>query len=185
LTDATGALKASYAYDPWGKLTTPIDPLGTKNKYKFTEQSLDPGTGLYFLRARYYDPGAGRFVARDPAQGSANLPQSFNKYQYALNNPVRFVDLRGLSAVDAEASADSTLPISSSGSTSLIGVIGGVCEVVGYLLDTPGELVQDLLINLGDEFVVSAGSSEPAKSVPCASLLPYGFGGLFSYHSAR
>jgi RHS repeat-associated protein len=104
LTDATGTLKASYAYDPWGKLTTPIDPLGTKNKYKFTREPLDPGTALYYLRARAYDPGVGRFTRRDQLPGVVSFPQDLNRYQYANNNPVRLVDPSGLSAIDTESS---------------------------------------------------------------------------------
>lgn len=105
LTDATGALKGSYAYDPWGELATPLDPLGTKNKYKFTGQAADPGTGYYFLRARYYDPALGRLETQDPLSGPIGFPLSLNKYSYALNNPIRAIDPSGSSAVDAEASA--------------------------------------------------------------------------------
>jgi len=40
-----------------------IDPLGTKDKFKFAGEALDPQTGLYYLRARYYDPAVGRYAA--------------------------------------------------------------------------------------------------------------------------
>jgi RHS repeat-associated protein len=76
LTDATGALKASYSYDPWGQLLASSDPLGTKNKYKFTGQQLDPATGLYFNRARYYDPPHARFQSPDLLAGRAAFPVS-------------------------------------------------------------------------------------------------------------
>ena len=89
LTDATGALKASYSYDPWGKLLVPIDPLGTKNKLKFTGNALDPGTGFYYLRARYYDPAIGRFINKDPSAAG-------NSYSYGANNPVLLTDPSGL-----------------------------------------------------------------------------------------
>jgi RHS repeat-associated protein len=104
LTDATGALKASYSYDPWGKLLVPIDPLGTKNKYKFAGEALDPGTGLYYLRARQYDSPTGRFMTRDRFYGFIHMPLSLNRYLYTLGNPVRYVDPRGLSSIDSEAS---------------------------------------------------------------------------------
>jgi RHS repeat-associated protein len=65
LTDVTGVQKVNYSYDPWGKLTLPIDPV-PKDKYKFTGQAMDTNSGLLFLRARYYDPALGRFVSRDP-----------------------------------------------------------------------------------------------------------------------
>jgi RHS repeat-associated protein len=91
LTDATGALKASYSYDPWGKLLVPMDGLGTKEKLKFTGNALDPGTALYYLRARYYDPTIGRFISKDPLA-------TRNPYSYADNNPVLLTDPSGLTS---------------------------------------------------------------------------------------
>jgi RHS repeat-associated protein len=98
VTDATDTLKASYTYDPWGKLLNPIDPLGTKDKFKFAGEALDPQTGLYYLRSRYYDPAVGRFISKDPLSGSATAPLSQNRYAYALANPLRYTDTLGLAA---------------------------------------------------------------------------------------
>ena len=98
VTDATDTLKASYTYDPWGKLLNPIDPLGTKDKFKFAGEALDPQTGLYYLRARYYDPTVGRFISKDALSGSARVPLSRNRYGYALANPLRYTDTLGLAA---------------------------------------------------------------------------------------
>jgi RHS repeat-associated protein len=98
VTDSTGALKASYAYDPWGRLLNPIDPLGTKDKFKFAGEALDPQTGLYYLRARYYDPSIGRFISKDPLAGSIFVPISSNRFAYALSNPLRYKDTLGLAA---------------------------------------------------------------------------------------
>ncbi len=98
VTDSTGTLKASYAYDPWGRLLNPIDPLGTKDKFKFAGEALDPQTGLYYLRARYYDPTVGRFISKDPLAGTVDVPMSRNRYAYALSNPLRYTDTLGLAA---------------------------------------------------------------------------------------
>jgi RHS repeat-associated protein len=104
ITDGTGALKATYSYDPWGKLLTAIDPLGTKNKYKFIGEALDPGTNVYYLRARYYDPGIGRFSAQDPQGANPRDPTSLNRYQYVRSNPVRLIDPSGRTSQDNGAS---------------------------------------------------------------------------------
>ena len=96
VTDATDTLKASYTYDPWGKLLNPIDPLGTKDKFKFAGEALDPQTGLYYLRARYYDPTVGRFISKDPLPGAVANPLSQNRFAYALSNPLRYTDTLGL-----------------------------------------------------------------------------------------
>ena len=55
-----------------------------------------PGSELYFLRARYYDPETGRFLSQDPFFAMAGLPQSLNRYVYGLNNPVLLIDPYGL-----------------------------------------------------------------------------------------
>ena len=98
VTDPAAAPKGSYAYDPWGNLLNPMDPLGSKEKYKFAGQALDSAAGLYFMRARYYDPQAGGFLSKDPLSGSAFVPKTQNRYAYALNNPLKFSDPSGLAA---------------------------------------------------------------------------------------
>jgi RHS repeat-associated protein len=109
VTDATDTLKASYTYDPWGKLLNPMDPLGTKDKFKFTGEALDPQTGLYYLHARYLDPQVGGFISKDPFPGLATAPRSTNRYAYALNNPVNLVDPSGLAAEPRASDAGTAL----------------------------------------------------------------------------
>jgi RHS repeat-associated protein len=99
LTDGGAKLAGRYSYDAWGQTDTSIpDPqLGTKNKFRYTGEALDPGTQLYYLRARYYDPSVGRFLSRDAFEGLVIQPISLNRFPYVLNNPMRFVDASGLS----------------------------------------------------------------------------------------
>ena len=54
-----------------------------------------PPGGLYYLRARYYDPETGRFLSKDRVPGSADYPAAQHPYAYALNNPCSFVDPSG------------------------------------------------------------------------------------------
>jgi RHS repeat-associated protein len=98
VTDGAGSLKASYSYDPWGRLLNPIDPLGTKDKFKFTGEALDPQTGLYYLRARYYDPAIGQFISADSLTGAISAPLTQNRFAYGLSNPLRYTDSTGLAA---------------------------------------------------------------------------------------
>lgn len=86
----------SYLFDAWGNALTGKGKVGTENKFQFTGQALDPSTGLYFLRARYYDPITGTFLSRDPFPGFATQPITLHHYIYAGNNPARFVDPSGL-----------------------------------------------------------------------------------------
>jgi RHS repeat-associated protein len=48
---------------------------------------IDPGTSLYYLRGRYYNPVLGRFIRKDPFEGFAQLPSTLNRFIYALDNP--------------------------------------------------------------------------------------------------
>lgn len=51
--------------------------------------------GLVYMRARYYLPGVGRFVSSDTIIPDSSRPQSFNRYSYALNNPINHIDVDG------------------------------------------------------------------------------------------
>jgi len=106
LTDASGALQQGYIYDPWGNNAGAPDYVGTANKFRFTGQALDPGTELYFLRARYYDPIAAAFESRDPVFGLLKTPGTLNRYRYAGNNPVLYADVTGLSPLDSSQPAN-------------------------------------------------------------------------------
>src|SRR5439155_10868622 len=62
---------------------------------RFTGQVLDAETGLYYYNARYYDPGLGRFIQADTIIPDLANPQSYNRYSYVANNPLRYVDPPG------------------------------------------------------------------------------------------
>jgi RHS repeat-associated protein len=93
LTDTTGALAATYTYDTFGNLTASSGTV--TNPYRYTGRELDSETGLYYYRARYYDPQVGRFIAEDPAGFGGGT----NKFAYALDNPAVFKDPLGLDTV--------------------------------------------------------------------------------------
>jgi RHS repeat-associated protein len=92
LTDATGKVQETYAYDAWGGALSASGSVGTQNKFRYTGQELDPVTGLYFLRARYYDPLTGRFGSKDPLGLSGD---DTNLYRYARNGPITHTDPSG------------------------------------------------------------------------------------------
>lgn len=67
-------------------------------RQQFTGYENDNETGLDYAQARYYDRMHGRFTSPDPLLDSARaeLPQSWNRYIYCLNNPLVYVDPTGL-----------------------------------------------------------------------------------------
>ncbi|MGB3478836.1 MAG: RHS repeat-associated core domain-containing protein [bacterium] len=103
LTDASKTVVHSYFYDDFGNL---LGEWGNvDNRYLYTGQEYDGAiSGLYNLRARYYDSGVGRFVSEDPLQRTQKQviplnPHELNVYLYVLNNPVNWVDPLGLKGI--------------------------------------------------------------------------------------
>ena len=68
----------------------------TQNNYLFTGEQFDAALDQYYLRARYYDPGAGRFTQMDSYQGRMGEPGTLHKYVYGNLDPVNGVDPSGL-----------------------------------------------------------------------------------------
>jgi len=67
------------------------------NKWKFTGHELDRETGLYYAKARYYDPKMSVFLSVDPM---LEKYPSWSPYNYTLNNPINLVDPTGMEADD-------------------------------------------------------------------------------------
>ena len=69
-----------------------------KLRQQFASKERDFETGLNYFGARYYNSTLGRFTGVDPALESARgtSPQSWNRYAYAFNNPLRYIDPLGL-----------------------------------------------------------------------------------------
>ncbi len=89
LADSTGTLQTQYTFEPFGN--TSVTGTATSNSFAYTGRELDP-TGLYFYRARYFNPSLQRFISEDPLgqQGGINV------YAYAFNDPVDLTDPFGL-----------------------------------------------------------------------------------------
>lgn len=87
LTDSSGALQQTISYEPYGQTSSAI----TTFPIQYTGR-LPVSDGLYYYRARFYDPEAGRFLSEDPIGFEGN---DVNLYRYVLNNPIVFIDPDG------------------------------------------------------------------------------------------
>jgi len=89
LLDSAGTTGYTYTYDSFGNPTvTPVGAPTFENSFMFNGRGWDSEIGLYYYRARYYDPSLGRFISEDPI----NLAGGINLYNYAGGNPVNRAD---------------------------------------------------------------------------------------------
>jgi RHS repeat-associated protein len=115
LADSAGAVQISYTYEPFGKTTA--TGASNTNPFQYTGREND-GTGLYYYRARYYQPALQRFISEDPisiqwailtqqalrefpsdaeTEEDVLLPWEVDShpFSYVLNSPTNFTDPTG------------------------------------------------------------------------------------------
>ncbi|MFA4916433.1 MAG: RHS repeat-associated core domain-containing protein [Syntrophales bacterium] len=95
MTDGDQDIKNKYAYDPFGNIAAQQEASGLSQPFKYVGQFgvMTEPNGLYYMRARYYDPQVGRFISEDPigfGGGDVNL------YAYVGGNPIMGIDPLGL-----------------------------------------------------------------------------------------
>ena len=90
LVNSSGAIATGYQYGPFGQTTT--SGTSSTNPIQYTGREMD-ATGLYFLRARYYNPIAQRFISPDPI---GLLGGQADFYTYVFNQPMDWTDGLGL-----------------------------------------------------------------------------------------
>jgi RHS repeat-associated protein len=96
LTSSAGAITDTYEYDAFGNKNNSTG--STPDQYLYRGEYFDSDLGLYYLRARYYNPLTGRFMARDPEDGDYTNPTTLHKYLYAAGDPVNLSDPTGRTA---------------------------------------------------------------------------------------
>ena len=105
MLDTSGAVVVKYTYDAWGNnevsnannvIITDENHIGNLNPFRYRGYYYDTDTKLYYLKTRYYDPEAGRFISQDGVEYlDPDAINGLNLYAYCENNPVMNVDPNG------------------------------------------------------------------------------------------
>ncbi|TYR37429.1 endonuclease [Sphingobacterium phlebotomi] len=103
IANADGSLKQELSYDAWGRLRNPATQVAFASGSEptlflgrgYTGHEHLAWFGLVNMNARLYDPALGRFLSPDPYVQMPDFTQNFNRYSYALNNPLIYVDPNG------------------------------------------------------------------------------------------
>jgi RHS repeat-associated protein len=113
VTNSGASVISRHDYMPFGEelgagvggRTTGMGFPGTADgiRQKFTSKERDVETGLDYFWARHYSSAQGRFISVDPLMASAKTgdPQTWNRYAYVVNNPLRYVDPDGMDGGNA------------------------------------------------------------------------------------
>jgi RHS repeat-associated protein len=132
---AAGPKAGVLGYDPWGARRNPDgqsvdDPSvfqTAPGNREFTGQESIPAMGLINMNGRVYDPILGRFLSADPnIQFVADL-QSYNRYTYVHNNPLRYTDPTGYSIFGGWEGTLVGLGIGALGIAACVGTSGAGC----------------------------------------------------------
>ena len=95
IVDGSGAVVASYSYDPYGNVLTATGTLAETNPLRYRGYVYDTETRLYYLQSRYYDPSIGRFINADSYASTGQGVLGHNMFAYCNNSPANFCDPGG------------------------------------------------------------------------------------------
>ena len=95
IVDGAGTILDDIVYDSFGNVLSESNP-AEGDRFKFTGREFSPELGIYYYRARWYDPGSGRFISQDPIGFRAG---DVNLYRYVGNAPGDATDPEGLQKV--------------------------------------------------------------------------------------
>ncbi len=176
------------AYDVWGARRNSDEsaanwqsfapPVGNR---EFTGQEQIPDVGLVNMNGRVYDPALGRFLSPDPNVQDISDTQSYNRYSYALNNPLRYTDPTGFFWKGVENAIENPMFWADLGYSAVlcIGAPGVGCVIAGVQLAVinyftalaSGVGADQATLNLGIGIGVGIAGFEYSPSNPLLGLV--------------
>jgi len=109
LTDLSGTVTDRYYYGPYGELLEQEGDSQNRFLYNGRDGVQCDANGLYYMRARYYNPEIKRFINQDILLGEIAEGQSLNRFAYVNGNPVSYIDPFGLAKDSANENASRLL----------------------------------------------------------------------------
>jgi RHS repeat-associated protein len=90
---ADGTFQSEMRYTAFGETRSSSGP--TLTDYQYTGQRHEAEFGLYFYKARWYDPASAHFTQADTMVPEEGNPLSLDRFSYTYNNPLRYIDPTG------------------------------------------------------------------------------------------
>lgn len=164
MTDSDGDLVQHYGYSPYGKEQYKNNTAAFDVSNRYTGQVFDEDIELYYYGARYYDPELARFIQPDtiiPGRITDNS-QVLNRYSYAMNNPLKYIDPSGHNVVNM-----------------IFGFFGAIFRAIGGFIGGIGGFVGGFIGGIGGMAagaIGSIGSIAGAAAVNMGSLANFAGG---------
>jgi RHS repeat-associated protein len=192
-----GTNATALGYDAWGARRSPdgkaADPASSftlqVGHREFTGHETIPNVGLVNMNGRVYDPELGRFLSPDPnVQFIANL-QSYNRYSYVLNNPLRYTDPTGYSMdvagflVGAYIAVVGTVACAASyGAACVAFAIAGAVYSTTYAIGQGADPGQAIFFGVVNAYLgmVSGGVAAEAGLGPMGQILSGAISGAYA-----
>jgi len=176
VTDNVGETSERYVYDAYGTPSIfdpdglPINTSQFGNRKLYVARRYDESSGLYYHRARWFDPLSGRYDTRDPIRVWHDLVNSGNGYCYVRNNPIVNSDPTGMDTwVGEGVSAGGFLFFA--GFSSWTGIVcnlntGECCKIITRCIQVGGGLGG----SIGLEAQVSFGGPHTGPELAGSSI---------------
>ncbi|WP_257387467.1 RHS repeat-associated core domain-containing protein [Tahibacter caeni] len=192
LLDPTGLVTARTSYDAFGEIRAQLgtgNSLITPNREAanaelpstdnqpigFTGYLKDTESGLYYAKARYYDPATARFTTEDPEAGKDLEPPSLHRYLYAYANPTAYVDPAGRAGflTDMRDRLNQTDDILREWAAESDGTVGMVAASISRVVVNVGS-VPTRLANLVSDGVAQALPGQAFEGVAQQGSIDFG-----------
>jgi RHS repeat-associated protein len=172
--DASGHVVTRVDYTPFGAEVVPAAGLPDQ---RFAGLFRDPEAGLDYAQARSYQVRTGRFNAPDPVYAGMFDPQKWNRYAYARNSPLTFVDPDGRQAVPKTGCVTSAViggftvicPSPQGSAADLRRLLTGLGDLAIAMIDTL--LMPEPAGAPGSDGTIDTSHDEPGLGVTAAAVV--------------